>query len=248
MNKLLYAFCVFSLLLVGCKDDEEKSLPNNNQNVGSSAADFLKAETFSKVVMEIQYPSGYALPAGSISGLESFLLNYCNKPDGIEIITTEIPVAAAQTYSLDDVRGIESQYRTKFNTEGTLAFYIFVADGDYETNTQNSFTLGLAYKNTSIVVFGETIKSNSGGLGEPSEERVTTALLEHELGHLLGLVNVGSPMVDDHEDDDHNGHCAVESCLMYYTLNSVSAMGNLMGNLPTLDAQCEADLRANGGK
>ncbi len=251
MKKLLYAFLAISFLFVGCKDDDEDNgIPGNNLNTGGSAKDFLTAATFNKVVLEVQYPAGFAPPAGALDNLEAFILKYCNKPNGVEVVASQIPDAAKAGYTLDEIRGIEDQYRTKFNSESTLAMYIFMAGGDYVENDDTVKTLGIAYKNTSIVCFGKTIKDNSGGLGRPSEERVTSAIYEHELGHLLGLVNIGSPMVDNHEDTDngHAGHCDVESCLMYFSLNSVTAMGNLMGSLPDLDAQCKADLRANGGK
>lgn len=251
MKKLLYAFLAISFLMVGCKDDEdENKLPGNSLNTGASAKDFLSATTFNKVILEVQYPQGFAPSAGAIDNLEAFILKYCNKPNGVQIVTSQIPDAPKAGYNLDEIRSVEDKYRTKFNSEGILTLYIFMAGGDYVENADTIKTLGIAYRNTSIVCFGKTIKDNSGGLGRPSEERVTTAIYEHEFGHLLGLVNIGSPMIGDHEDTEngHAGHCDVESCLMYFSLNSVTAMGGLMGNLPSLDAQCEADLRGNGGK
>jgi hypothetical protein len=72
--------------------------------------------------------------------------------------------------------------------------------------------------------------------------------MEHEYGHLLGLVNLGSPMQVDHKDPASN-HCNNSSCLMYYE-TQVGQMGGILvsGPVPSLDANCRNDLKANGGK
>ena len=70
--------------------------------------------------------------------------------------------------------------------------------------------------------------------------------MSHEFGHILGLTNAGTVMQSDHEDANHKRHCNVSSCLMYWEAESGT---NLFGgNIPQLDAQCIADLQANGGK
>ena len=41
----------------------------------------------------------------------------------------------------------------------------------------------------------------------------------------------------------------LRTCLMYYATETSDIFGLLVtGNIPTLDAQCLADLHANGGK
>lgn len=74
-------------------------------------------------------------------------------------------------------------------------------------------------------------------------------MLEHEVGHLLGLVDLGSPMQTNHKDVAHGNHCNNSGCLMYYTSETTDILGFLLtGAIPTLDANCIADLKANGGK
>ena len=100
---------------------------------------------------------------------------------------------------------------------------------------------------------------------------VESATLNHEFGHLFGLVNIGSPAVNDHEDIqlDENGdpvldgggnpvgnnHCDVDGCLMRAELQfGVGIMGMLESMaakglaIPTLDPECILDLQANGGR
>ncbi|MDZ7849102.1 MAG: hypothetical protein U5L96_21590 [Owenweeksia sp.] len=70
------------------------------------------------------------------------------------------------------------------------------------------------------------------------------------MGHLMGLVNTGTPMVNGHEDGSHVDHCNDDQCLMYWAVQSADAIGNLLGNSnpSSLDSQCRADIKANGGK
>lgn len=78
-----------------------------------------------------------------------------------------------------------------------------------------------------------------------SRQQLFTTLLQHEFGHLLGLVDQGSPMQHSHRDTDNGAHCDNRSCLMYYAVETDAASAAIT---PLLDAACRADLKANGGK
>jgi hypothetical protein len=75
----------------------------------------------------------------------------------------------------------------------------------------------------------------------------------HELGHVLGLVDFGLPMVMDHRDPDpsHGPHDLSRDCAMYFaysTMDAVDALADrlLMAGAPPieLDAPCLADISA----
>ncbi len=85
---------------------------------------------------------------------------------------------------------------------------------------------------------------------EPSRAVLETTVLNHELGHILGLTNLGAPLQSPHEDSEHPKHCDVQSCLMYFAAETgAGIMGMVIGgSVPQLDPQCIADLQANGGK
>src|SRR4030095_6546174 len=124
-----------------------------------------------------------------------------------------------------------------------IALYILYTNGNYTDNN----VLGIAYKNTSVVLFGKKINDNSGGLGQASRTKLVATVAEHEMGHLLGLVDLGSPMVTGHKDGAHGSHCSNTACLMYYASETSDILGFLItGNIPVLDVNCRADLQANG--
>ena len=126
-----------------------------------------------------------------------------------------------------------------------MAAYVIVTDGNYSDPN----VLGVAYRNTSLCLFGKKIFDNSGGVGQANRTKLLSTVAEHEFGHLLGLVDLGTAMQTDHKDLSHGNHCNVESCLMYYASETTDLLGFLItGNIPTLDSQCIDDLKANGGK
>lgn len=109
--------------------------------------------------------------------------------------------------------------------------------------------LGVAYRNTSLCIFGKAIQSNSGSIGQASRVKVESTVLNHEAGHILGLEDIGTPMAINHKDPSHPDHCNNSNCLMYYAAETTDILGFLItGNIPALDQNCKNDLKANGGK
>jgi hypothetical protein len=100
-----------------------------------------------------------------------------------------------------------------------------------------------------MVIFEKTIREFSGGLGKPSATTLETTVSLHEFGHILGLTNNGTPMQSAHQDEPNGKHCNNKDCLMYWAVENSNIISTLTGgNIPQLDAQCVADLKANGGR
>lgn len=251
MKTRLILIAFFILSVIACrKTFNPYSNPGDpdyfyNRPVGASANELLSDTKYKSLKLEIQYMPGFEPSATSISHVQNLLASILRKPSGISIVTREIAASASLSLSTDQVHSIEKSNRTVFTTGDQIGVYLLITNG----NSTNNNVLGAAYRNTSMVLFGKTIHDNSGGFGQPSRTKLESTVMDHEIGHILGLVDIGSPMQTNHKDPSHSSHCNNSNCLMYYASDTRDILGFLItGNIPAFDANCMADLRANGGQ
>ena len=231
-------------------EDQEVNISENKKLVGDSANDILSDASYESIIFEIFYVTGFEPNQNTVANFESFLENRLNKPEGITIELKEIESPGQDAYSVEDIAALEDTIRTEYNQNGRLAVSGIFLDGEYSENTENGSVLGIAYRNTSFVIFEETVQSFSGQAFGPSLTVLESTVLNHEFGHLMGMVNAGTPMQTEHQDTEHGRHCTDDSCLMYWTAETGEGLLNMLsgGMIPDFDSQCLADLQANGGK
>ena len=230
-------------LCICCLSACQKEEINNNfdyKTLGTAAHALLADAPYTVLQIQLQYMPGYQPDTASVSNLLGFLNTYINKTGGIYIMQQQIAASGKAVLSLSDIVKIENDNRTFFTAYKTITVHVLITDGDY--NLPDIFAT--SYWNTSLCVFGKTIYDNSGGQGQVDRSILLTTIFEHEFGHLLGLVNQGSPMQASHLDAANGAHCSNSNCLMNYAIENY-ANGNFV---PGLDANCRADLKANGGK
>lgn len=271
-NRFLVLMMLSFAIIISCsKDSNETTGPNtidrsaNYKTSGDSANDILSNNTFDKLRIEIAYVTGYRPTSGAMTDFVSFLKLHSNKED-IELIYNELPSPNEEKLTLEEIDDLEKKNRTAYNDGSTLAVYIYFADAPSEADDEEEdlVTLGAVYWNTSMVIYEETIRTLASKSLLVAVEDVETATLNHEFGHLMGLVNLGSASVNEHEgtttDDDNNeigdNHCTVEGCLMRAELQFGSGMKKFLENraskgiadAPDLGVECVLDLKANGGR
>ena len=78
----------------------------------------------------------------------------------------------------------------------------------------------MAVDASTVALFSDTIEEADGPFGRPSVEDVENSVLVHEVGHLLGLVNLVYQSPIDHEDPDHPGHSSNDESVMYWAVES----------------------------
>ncbi|NOT76117.1 MAG: peptidase [Cyclobacteriaceae bacterium] len=245
MKKISVLILWVFILVLGCKDNDSINSSNPNNVV---PADFLSNSNYDKLIVEIQYVNGFQPSAATVNNLTAFLQARLNKSSGITVVQSEIASPGKSVYLDADIQSNENLHRTQKTSGKTLTAYFFFADGEYSGSTGNSKILGIAYGSSSMAIFEKSIKDLSGGVSQPSVATLESTVVLHEFGHILGLVNRGTPLKSAHQDANGK-HCTDTNCLMYFSVDTSDAVANLLGgNIPELTTGCLDDLRSNGGK
>jgi len=253
ITKLFSILIISSFILASCSnDDDTPILSNQSANkrpLGTSSNDLLSDTIYKRLTIEMVSVQGFEPTITAINTFKSFLENRLFKPDGIIINQRSIASSKLSPFSIEEVKQIEDINRQRFNKEGEITVYIYFADGGNENDSNTNITLGTAYLNTSIVIYQGTLRKLASNPNAPLLSSIEGATLIHEFAHLLGLVNIGTPLQSEHEDSNSKGHCNIQGCLMEAAIEFGSGMMDILGNgIPKLDPQCLADLKANGGR
>ena len=252
----LFIFFLAIFVLAGCNKDDDKdgvdqSKAENLKQLGLSAEDLLSQDIYQKLRLEILYVAGYQPLPASIASLEDFLNARLNKPGGITITQRAIQSPGNSPLDTDEIRDIEDEFRAEYTEGDDIAVYILFVDGKSSNDTNSAVTLGTAYRNTSMVIYEETLRDLSAMNNGPDLFLLEATTLHHEFGHLLGLVGIQDDDIHtDHVDVNHAKHCKVEECLMYFesSLPTRIMTRSINNEVTTLDPLCIADLQAKGGK
>jgi len=104
---------------------------------------------------------GFEPTQDALNSLQSFLEDHLNKSQ-INISTSTIPAHEKNAYTTDEIGDLEEENRNNFTnaSTNTLNAYFIVVDGEFS----DANVLGIAYFNTSMALFGETVNSISGGV------------------------------------------------------------------------------------
>ncbi|MEO7111869.1 MAG: peptidase [Polyangiaceae bacterium] len=214
--------------------------------LGDDARSFVRGAPYSKIIIEVGSTKSATPSQAAISHLMSVMGDLLDKPGGVTVVTDAPVDDVSGALSISQVAAMEDASRAQYSMGDTAVFYYLVVSTNSTDDNSAGSILGEAYRPSAMVVFQKTIDANSGGLGQPTRDVVESTVVAHEFGHILGLVNTGTPMQTPHEDSAHPKHDVNTACLMYWANNSSAGLANLLtgGNVPDYDANCRADLAA----
>lgn len=234
--------CLFLFLACNKKSDDlplvDKSA--NLLTTGLSANDILSNDKFKNLKIEIAYVAGFRPSELAMTLLINYIKRHTFK-ENIEMVFNELPAPTNETLTTQEVADLEAKNRTVYNDGETLGIYIYFVDVpfDGDNESQGTATLGSVYRNTSMVIYESTVRRIADRNIIP-DAIVETATINHEFGHLLGLVNLGTTAVNDHEDAESNNHCSIDGCLMRAELRftPVGKSSGILTNNDELTASC----------
>lgn len=220
-------------------------------SVGSHAADIVSSDTYTKLHVEVDWMeeggTSYAPSGAVLSFLQQRLQERVSKPGGVTVTLSNAIPATQGSYSTDDLRQLERTNRNVQPSGDTMSVWVVWATVSADS-TSGGVVAGIAYTGSSCAVFAKTLESNAGIL--TPRDSLDRAVALHELGHLMGLVNLGAPMQAPHEDAAHPGHSTSQDSVMYWQVEGAGLFDLVRGGgaPEDFDADDIADLQSIGGR
>lgn len=206
----------------------------------------LVTDSKSKWVIEIDYVAGHK-PAQSAIDLLKSRMNEVVKKDSITVLVDDILPAQKSNLKTSDFEALKSKYKDQSGDADTVVTYVLYLDSNSASDTSEGRVLGLAYSHDTVVMFDEVIESAANLRFSATD--IEKAVLVHEFGHTIGLVNNGVPMQTNHEHSSHKKHSSNSASVMTPAVETTTNLNNIIGGLPTtFDANDKADLCAFGGR
>ena len=248
LTKFLLAITTSALVLTSCSTDVDDPINELQEphllNLGASSKDLLTDTAYKSLTIEILSVEGYEPSSFAIKTFETFLKKHLDKPDGIFIEQRTITSLDKEVLSIAELSAIERRKRTLYNTGDDLTVFIYFTNGTFHLDNESQKTLGSAYHNTSIAIYGNTLQSLAKRADMPMLEVLEATTMMHEFCHLLGLTNIHKDKDHTHEHPLAKGHCSVKGCLMESNIYFGEGIDLMNLEVPQLDAKCIADLKA----
>lgn len=182
--------------------------------LGAGCRPYLRGDVPGMVV-EVAHQEGAAPRSAAVDHLVGTLRGVVDKPSGVQLAGPATVPGGGRTWTADELRAFASQHRTHWSSAEQAAMYVLAVRGQFEEEG----VLGVAISATEMVVFPDDIS----GLGTEllgGRQAVERAVLVHEAGHLLCLVNIGYDSARDHEDPDHPHHSVHEDSVMHWAIET----------------------------
>jgi hypothetical protein len=182
--------------------------------------------------VEVDAVKGCEPKEAALRKLHDFLSSYCNKPDGIEIVRSDvIPVPAARGVSAQALARKYMNGPDSTNTASSAYLYVLYYD---DTLSRYSGVTRFLHRGanpyTEVAPYPAIYLNTRFSLG-----LALNGILLHEAGHALGLV--------DRQLHARNGHCRNGGCLMGTHVDYLLQFRWLPGrNHDTLCSDCVAEL------
>lgn len=223
---------VLAITTAGCL----QSLVDGNR---VEPTDYIRDSTYKKWVIEVDYVQGQRPNDSWLDELEQRLGELVRKDQITIQIGNVLP--GQDTWSHDQIQDLKRQHQDAKTGENTVVTWVVYLDG----RPRSGDAIGVAYNWDGIVVYSERIKEGCGLALLCSTNTIQRAVLIHEFGHILGLVDRETPMVNPHTDGSK--HSNNSNSVMKAAVETTGIFA--LDNIPTrFDSNDKLDICAAGGK
>lgn len=187
-------------------------------------------QSTANIAVDVYYEPGAEPDFGTTSGGRQIwtitrdnlvdILKHRTSPANVSVPTqlaqaTALPASGKTNWLGTEILQLDASARTRSSDLGTSRFSIYFLNGYYnDGNGSNTAVIGVSLSGTPIIAIFKPVVTASGGT--IVRRFVEQSTLVHELGHALGFVNNGIPMVSNHQDVAHGRHTTDNQCVMYY--------------------------------
>lgn len=201
--------------------------------VGQFASAFLRPDLSERLVVEIHADAEPR--SGSVDHFVDTLAEVSGKP--VSVVVAGAPGGGDREWTGDELRAAADAGATSEQGGGVAIVRLLFVRGTFEGDDG---VLGVSVRGDVAAVFLDRVEAAGGllGGGAAIERAVTT----HELGHLLGLVDLA--LDTGRADPDHPGHSRNQGSVMYWAVES-DLVGQVLGADPPSEFDAD-DLRDLG--
>ncbi|HET6583543.1 MAG TPA: hypothetical protein VFG69_08845 [Nannocystaceae bacterium] len=219
----------------------------------------IRGDTYPRLVIEVDYVAGREPRPLVIADIEATFFALLDKPGGVEVVLDEVVASSDPEHAWTVQERLDLAIATDnlVVDDDTIKIHAMFVDGHAEEDAMGGVILGSAWGYESITIFRDSLDAGCEGavVGPLLDQLCADAeflIWQHEIGHVIGLVDGGLPMVHDHLDPAANAgrHDVAHDCVMYRSYEGLDAFDAVLDRLLTggpaieFDAQCIADITA----
>lgn len=169
------------------------------------------------LIVEIDVQEGADPDPAAIDHLASTIRRYADKRE-VRFAGGNTFPSERREWTRSDLRRVADAHRRHRSDAQAATLYVLYVRGAFHQDGERTEAVGVAHSASEIALFPERW-SGLGGLvsGSTAIER---AVLVHEFGHVLGLVNLTYESDIDHEDPEHPGHSSNRRSVMFWAVET----------------------------
>lgn len=209
--------------------------------VGAFARTLLQASGARRIVLEVQHHDGVGPRPETMAAAREAL----GQPSGKQVEVTSVRLGGgSRAWPADELRRLADEAgRARQGAGGTAVVRLLWLRGSLAEQPE---ALGAAIRGDIAVVFPDRLDEATSPL--VTRSRIEHSVTVHELGHLLGLVDL--VLSTGRQDPDHPGHSRNRDSVMYWAVESTLVGQILAGPPPTsfdeADRRDLATIRSGG--
>ncbi len=234
IRKIEWVILILISMIVGhgCSNDDNVIANSGGPYAGMQAnyVNSVYSDNLGEFIVSVYYEAGaepYTGPIGltandtwtiTRTSLQSLFMNHVGRvvtvPSGLAAMSA-LPNQNKTTWTQEQLLNL-AKANAPLSTPTEIAVGVYFVNG---TLNGDANILGVQFLGYPYAFIFKDVVVAAGGDGA-TQRYVEQSVVVHEIGHAIGLVNNGLPMVSGHEDAAHPKHSINQDCVMYWAVEN----------------------------